>query len=167
MAIMIFVMFLAMLGFASVTNDTEHMTMLVGHSSSGTIITMLILIRFTKRFVVKSPVPVQDIEPKQRLAATLVQYALYFLMLLVPISGYLTARLHELPVMAFTAFNISQTEQNGYNEAAFAALRIVHETSIKVLMLLVAMHVGAALYHRWVKKDNVMNTMLRGPKKAK
>lgn len=167
MALLVFVMFMAMQGFGAVTNDTEHMAMLVGHSSIGTLISMLILIRLTKRFIVRSPVPVSDLPEKQVLAASIVQYSLYFMMIFVPLTGFLTARLHELPVMAFTAFNYSQTEINGYNETAFASLRLIHETGIKVLMVLVLMHVGAAFLHRFVKKDDDWSAMTRGEKKSK
>ena len=51
MALLIFVMFLALQGFQVGMTDTDRIEMLVGHSSIGTFITMLLLIRIVKRFV--------------------------------------------------------------------------------------------------------------------
>ena len=162
MAVLIFLMFLAGQGFASATTDEETITMLIGHSSIGTIITMLLIVRITKRFVLKSPRPVHNLQSFQQKAARAVQLSLYGVMVLVPVSGYLTGRLHELPVTPFTLINISQSAANGYQETAYIAARVIHETSIKLLMVLLVLHISAALYHRFVLKDTVLASMTRG-----
>lgn len=159
MAFLTILMFLAILGFASVTNVEEHKTMLVGHSSIGILISILILIRITKRFIRKDPKPLQDIKNWQRIAANIVQSALYFCMIFVPITGYLTARLHELPVKAFATFNLSQTSPDNYDQAAFNLIRQAHEIGIYLFMSLLVLHIGAALYHRLILKDSVFSTM--------
>lgn len=158
MAVLIFLMFFALQGFANVSTEEEHLTMLIGHSSMGTIISMLILTRIFKRFIKRDPVPEQPISALQRRAATSVQYALYALMVWVPVSGYLTARFHELPVMAFGAININA----GHNAELFELLRTLHAGGIRLLMLLLLLHIGAALFHVAVKRDGVMRSMLRG-----
>lgn len=162
LAALIFLMFFAILGFASVTTEEEHLTMLIGHSSMGTIISMLIVMRVLKRFVKRDPTPKLDLPKSQHLAARTVQYGLYFMMLWVPVTGYLTARVHELPVMAFGSINYNVM----HNEASFELLRQLHAGGIRVMMLLLVLHVGAALFHKFVKKDGVMASMTRGAKKG-
>ncbi len=161
MAVLVILMFFATFGFAGVQNVSEHKEMLVGHSSLGTLIALLIILRVQKRFIKKDPTPVQDIARWQQLASKRVQLALYFLMLFMPITGYLTANFHDLPVMVFGAFNLRQSAELGYDEEGFAMLRQIHELGSKLFMLLLVLHVGAAIYHRAVKKDGVLASMTK------
>jgi cytochrome b561 len=92
----------------------------------------------------------------QRLASKSVQFGLYFCMVFIPITGYLTARFHELPVRVFGNFDISQAVQKNYNQETFDTLRLIHESCIKLIMVLLVLHIGAALYHRLVRKDGVL-----------
>ena len=159
MAFLVLLMLLALVGFAQEMTVEEQMTMLTGHSSIGTIISLLLLVRITKRFVKKSPRP-QHIMPRwQQLAAKSTQLGLYFCMVFIPVTGYLTARFHELPVKVFGNFDISQATQQSYNQATFDTLRLAHELGIKLIMVLLVLHIGAVFYHRLVKKDGVLASM--------
>ena len=84
-------------------------------------------------------------------------YVIYGLLVLIPITGYLTARLHELPVNAFASFNLNAGLP--YDSEAFLNMRLIHETFIKSLMFVLAGHIGAALMHGFIKKDNVLKSM--------
>ncbi len=159
MAILILLMLLAVMGFASVTNNQEHMEMLMGHSSLGTLVGLFLILRIFKRFIKKSPIPEQDLPKLQQRVAKTVQYALYGLMVWIPVTGYLTARFHELPVMAFGRFNLSNASQTMYNPELFDALRLGHEIGTKLIMVLLVLHIGGAFYHKLVKKDQVMRSM--------
>lgn len=159
MAMLIFLMFFAAIGFAKAITEEERLAMLTGHSSIGILISLLLVLRVTKRFIKKSPTPVQSIAQWNRLAAKVVQRGLYFCMIYIPVTGFLTARLHELPVRPFGLINISQSQQ-GFDQSAFFWMRLAHEAGIKLIMLLLVLHIGAALYHRVYKKDNVLKSML-------
>ena len=159
---LILLMLLAKLGFASAITVEDKVAMLIGHSSIGSILTLFILIRLIKRFVIKSKRPVQNIVNWQRKLATAVQMILYFCMLMIPVTGYLTASLHKLPVMAFTLFNVSQVTASTYDEAAFLFIRGLHESLITLLIIMLIVHIGAALFHKFIKKDAVMSSMTPG-----
>ena len=161
MAVLILLMLVAVVGFASVTNNQEHMEMLMGHSSLGILVSIFLLIRLFKRFVKKSPMPEHDLPELQKRLSKLVQYGLYALMIWIPVTGYLTARFHELPVMAYGSFNLSSISNGAgvYSAELFDALRLGHEIGTKLIMLLLVMHIGAAFYHKLVKKDQVMKSM--------
>lgn len=88
--------------------------------------------------------------------------ALYLCLIMIPLTGYLTANLHQLPVMAFTLFNLSQASGANFNEANFLFMRGVHETFINGLIALLVIHIGAALFHKFIKKDTVMSSMTPG-----
>ncbi len=159
MAILMMLMLFAVLGFAQVTTPQEHLEMLTGHSSIGTLITILLIVRISKRFIKRDPKPVQNIAHWQKLASSAVQLGLYFCMVFVPLTGYLTARFHELPVNVFGFLDISQSGQQAFNQETFDMIRLSHEWGTKVIMVLLVLHIGAVLYHRLIKQDGVLASM--------
>ncbi len=159
MAILVLLMFFAIVGFAQAITDEERMGMLVGHSSIGTLISIFIIIRIYKRFIKKDPIPQQNINNKQRQISFAVQYAIYLLLVLIPLTGYLTANFHEFPVMVFGNININGGRE--YNQTLFENLRLIHQIGIYSLMGLLTLHIGAALVHGIVKRDGVLGSMTR------
>ena len=159
MAILVMLMLFAAVGFAPGMPQSEHMEMLTGHSSIGTLVSILLIMRVAKRFVKRDPQPMQNIAHWQKLASKVVQLGLYFSLVFVPVTGYLTARFHELPVMVFGAFNLNQAGSQGFNQETFEMIRLAHELGTKMIMILLVLHIGGALYHRFVKKDDVLASM--------
>jgi len=49
-----------------------------------------------------------------------------------------------------------------HTPAMYAALRSAHSLLAYVLFATVLMHVGAALFHAWVRRDGVFRSMARG-----
>ena len=162
MAILVILMFMATFGFAQANTDAAKIEMLTGHSTIGSLIFILFVIRFSKRFVIKSPRPKHELAAVTTMAAKVGHLALYLLLFYVPVTGYLTARAHELPVYWFGQVNIATL--SGHNQASFDMLRNFHELGIKTLMVLVVLHISAALYHGLAKKDGVFSAMWPGRK---
>lgn len=155
LAVFILIMFFALQGFNPAMSDAERMQMLMGHSSIGTMISLLVLIRITKRFVLKHQRPSHPLPKWQARTAKLTHYALYALMLVVPITGYLSANVHSFDVLLFGHFPL-----NGHaNEQTFTFIRQIHAISVKALLALVLVHIAAALMHKLVRKDKVLSSM--------
>lgn len=148
-------MFLALQGFSSGMSDADRTMMLIGHSSIGTVIAMLILIRISKRFIFKHQRPALHKASIQATAAKLTHYCLYLFMVLVPLTGYLTANFHELPVQLFGSISLNGSA----NSETFTTLRFVHSTSVFILIALVSMHIVAALMHKFILRDNVLHSI--------
>jgi len=164
MAFLIILMLFALIGFANEMTIEEHKEMLIGHSSIGSIISILLLFRIIKRISKKSEIA-QIRQPKwQVITAKIVHFCLYLSMILVPVTGYLTARLHELPVMAFGSFKINASA-HVYSESSFEFMRNTHEFSIILLISLLTIHISAAICHKVILKDNVLKAMLPDLKK--
>ncbi len=159
MAALVILMFFGIIGFAQAITDEERMSMLLGHSSIGTLISIFVIIRIYKRFIKKDAVPSQNLSKIQRQASLTVQYAIYFLLVLIPFSGYLAANFHELPVMVFGYFNINGSRE--FNQNLFKNLRSIHQSGIYSLMGLLALHIGAALLHGIIIRDSVLGSMTR------
>lgn len=159
MAVLVLLMFFAIIGFEQAVTNDERIEMLMGHSSLGTIISLFVVIRIYKRFIKKDAVPVQNINKIARQISRIVQYAIYSLLVLIPLSGYLTANFHELPIMVFGQFNINGGR--AFNQDLFESLRSIHQAGIYSLMGLLVLHIGAALFHGLVKRDEVLGSMTR------
>jgi len=159
MAVLVLLMFFGIVGFAQAITDEDRMAMLVGHSSMGTLISILVVIRVYKRFVKKDAVPNQHISKLKRQASLTVQFGIYLLLILIPLSGYLTANFHEFPVMVFGSFNINS--DLAFDQDLFENLRSIHQLGIYSLMGLLVLHIGAALYHGIVLRDGVLGSMTR------
>lgn len=159
---LVLLMLLAKLGFASAITPDDKIAMLIGHSSIGSILTFFIILRIIKRFIIKTERPAQAISTWQKRLSGTVHLALYFCLIMIPLTGYLTASLHQLPVMPFTLLNLSQVSGEGYNEAEFLLFRGIHENLINFLMALIVLHIGGALFHKFIKKDDVMGSMTPG-----
>jgi cytochrome b561 len=123
----------------------------------------------TERWTIDERKPIASTHPlpkMQSIAAKSMQYALYICMILIPVTGILTAQQHELPVNAFGSFNISAASVGTYNEAAFLSMRSIHSMAVNGFMFLLLGHIGAALFHGFIKKDGVLKSMLFSRKKA-
>jgi len=162
MAILVILMFMATLGFAQAKTDAARIEMLTGHSTIGSLIFLLFVIRFSKRFIFKSPRPKHDLDALTNLAAKLGHLTMYILLFYVPVTGYFTARAHELPVYWFSQLNIAKVSD--HNQASFDMIRSFHELGVKALMMLVVIHIVAALFHGLAKKDGVFGSMWPGRK---
>jgi cytochrome b561 len=154
MALLIVAMLVFGQRFATEMTDADRTFSLAGHSSLGVLVVLLLAIRIAMRVTGAAKRPAHPLPPLMATASKAVQYGLYALMIYLPVTGILAARVHTLPVTPFGAFNVANP-----NEAAFAALRPWHEFGTKALMLLLALHIGAALYHAFVRKDRVMRAM--------
>ncbi|MGB0900003.1 MAG: cytochrome b [Psychrobium sp.] len=163
MAFLILLMLFAFVGFNPELTQEERMEMLVGHSTIGTIISVLLLWRVFKRFIQREARPDNELTGWQKRVAKVVHYGLYVMMIIVPMTGYLTANLHKLPVLVFANFNIGNVGDVGHFDLeAFTLMREIHQMAILTLVMLLLLHIGGALYHRFVKKDHVFSSMLRG-----
>jgi cytochrome b561 len=93
-------------------------------------------------------------------AARVAHYALYALLVAVPIAGIVVqfARGDALPV--FGVFEISSP---WLVDRAFArSVKEVHEVLANALVIFAGLHAGAALVHHWVFRDRTLVRMLPG-----
>lgn len=145
-------------GLISGATDTPEVTqsMLAVHSSIGTVVLVLAIFRAAWRLTHPIPAPLPA-PGAQIIAASVTHGLLYFLLFALPVTGYigLAARgraitifgLFDLPRLVPLSRSLSSTSQS------------LHDNGQYVLYMLLAMHVGAALYHQYVVKDRIMARM--------
>ena len=126
------------------------------HKSIGITILLLSIARLALRLALRRPAEFG--ESAQRLAARLVHWAFYGIMILAPLSGWIivsTARL-KVPTMLFGAVPWPHLPlPAAFNQPADLA----HTLLVWSLPALIALHVGAVLYHLR-NRDEVPGRML-------
>ncbi len=152
-ALLVGLMLIAGQRFGGEMAESDRAFSLLAHSTLGVLVVALVLVRLACRFSGMARSPASALSPAQKTISRLVQGALYVLLLALPVTGFLTARAHELPVKVFGLVNIS-----GGGADSFERLRQVHETLTWLLIALLVLHIAAGLIHA-VKRDGVMNGM--------
>ena len=134
------------------------------HKSFGMLLFLVVLWRLGRRIVAGVPEPSPHLTTFQRNASELVHSWLYGLMLLMPIAGYVLVAAFPAPLDFFglTAPNVIQPDRA---LSGFAA--DVHFTIAVALGFLIAVHVSAALYHHFVRKDDVLSRMIPSLKRKR
>jgi cytochrome b561 len=127
------------------------------HISFGITILILILLRFVWRLT--HPVtPESSLPPWQRLSSEVVHWMLYVFVLATTVSGWLFASFRGWSVSFFYLFPMPMLSSD--NAAAGKAIDGLHQAAEWSLLVLIGVHVAAALAHIFVYRDRVMQRML-------
>jgi cytochrome b561 len=129
------------------------------HISVGMTILVLIVLRFVWRLT--HPVaPESSIPPWQRLTSEVVHWALYVLVLATAITGWLFASFRGWGVSFFYLLPMPMLASD--NAAAVKAIDGLHQAMEWALLVVIGLHVAAALVHIFVYRNRVMQRMLPG-----
>jgi cytochrome b561 len=128
------------------------------HKSLGVLILILMILRLINRLVVGAPIPDPNIPAWQKTASAIVHTALYALLLAMPLVGYVANSAYGAPTPFFGLFNLPAIVSQ--NEALSKQLFTLHRWAGFNVILLVLAHVGAALHHYLIRRDNVLHRML-------
>ncbi|WP_266160513.1 cytochrome b, partial [Dyella silvatica] len=139
--------------------DPGHDAVLFYHASIGSLIFMLAVFRLCWRATHKPPALPATIASWQRTAAHILHWVLYTLMLLVPLTGYMHRMAGGHPVSFFGIGYLPVLI--GKNEPLRLLTDTLHVCLVWVLCILVVGHIGAALKHRFIDRDGVIQRMLR------
>ena len=143
-----------------IKRDTKPDTLINLHLSVGVLILAVAVIRLAWRVTHGEPAPQDGVPPWQLQSARIVHWLLYLLLFVVPILGWINASWRGLPIIMF-----------GLELPKLIATRVpgwgwtgdVHGLLANyVLLALVGLHVAAALYHYFVRRDGVLQRMLPG-----
>ncbi len=129
------------------------------HKSFGVMVLILVLIRIINRLFKTPPALPSSISPLEKNLAHLGHFALYILMLLTPISGYLTSVSFGFPVHFFGIELPALVEKNFDHGKIFAE---AHEVLSYSLLAVVIIHILAVIKHRFFDRpeNDVLQRML-------
>lgn len=130
-----------------------------GHKLAGVILLLLIVVRLVYRFAHGAPPDEPTLEPWQRVVSHLTHWAIYALLLVVPVLGWIGVSLYPA-LDIFGLFKLPGLVAP--NQPASSNVFLLHKLGAFALIGLAGMHVGAALFHYVIRKDGVLNRMLPG-----
>ena len=138
---------------------TEREQIIMVHSGLGTLVLVLMLIRWPWRLTHDVPGPTPVMSSLQHQLSVVMHWALYVLLPLQVVFGIGQAMfLTDYEVLAFGLIPYSALAEDSAGIAR--VFHIAHGLNSKLLTLLVLGHIGAALYHHFVQKDDVLRRML-------
>jgi cytochrome b561 len=127
------------------------------HVSFGIVILTLIVLRFVWRLT--HPVaPESSLPPWQRLSSEAVHWLLYVLVLATTVSGWLFASFRGWSLSFFYLFPLPMLASD--NAEAGKAMDGLHQAAEWSLLVVIGLHVAAALAHIFIYRDRVMQRML-------
>lgn len=128
------------------------------HKSVGITIFALAILRLIWRWLNPVP-PMPSSAPRwQQYAARVSHFALYSLLLLMPLFGWLMSSARNFPVSWFGQFTLP--DLIGPDERAYEFFHEGHEFLAQVLFFLAILHAAAALKHHFIDRDDVLMRML-------
>lgn len=128
------------------------------HKLVGVLILVLVVGRLLYRSTRGAPPPEPSLDAWQRSVSGLVHWALYALLVAAPIAGYVGISMFP----ALDVFGLKLPALTGPDKEGAKTAFLIHGWLVMALVALVAMHVGAALFHYFVRKDDVLGRMVPG-----
>jgi len=130
------------------------------HKSTGAILIPIILIRIFYRWGHPAPALPADIPVIQQYAAYTTHYLLYALVVVQVFLGWIATAAYPAPVPIYGLFDLPSIWPE--NRALSEQLLAIHKVVGISIAIVAAMHIGAALYHHFVRKDRVLMRMISG-----
>lgn len=133
---------------------------MTAHKSLGITLLLLVILRLLWRWQHPAPPPPPNSRLWEIRAMWLSHALLYSLMIALPLSGWLAASTSIVPwkLWWIIPWPAIAAPDPGLHDLAGE----VHEVLLKILIAVLAVHIGAALQHHFLKRDDVMLRMWRG-----
>ncbi|SMH46110.1 cytochrome b [Azospirillum agricola] len=139
---------------------TQPETLINLHLSVGALILFVLLCRLLWRLTHPAPPPPAGLPGWQNLISALVHWLLYALLVIVPVLGWMNASARGWTVTLFSAVPLPSLVADGSPLGRSSG--DVHVALSYLLLAAAGLHVVAALYHRFLLRDDVMRRMLPG-----
>ncbi|MFD2229601.1 cytochrome b [Alkalimarinus sediminis] len=138
--------------------DSMYRTAPFVHKSVGVLLFLLMAFRLFWRFVSPAPASLATHKNWEKKLAHIVHIALYLLLFVIMVSGYLISTADGRPVSVFGWFEVPAIISGIDNQEDIAGE--VHEILAYVLIAIVGFHAIGALKHHFLDKDRTVLRML-------
>jgi len=130
------------------------------HKSLGVLLLSLMLLRLAWRLTNATPRLSGDLHKIYQLAAHAGHYSLYLLLILMPLSGWLMSSSAGFSVSVFGWFTLPDLVEADKSLNHF--FHTAHFFIAWAIIIVVVVHVAAALWHHFCRHDNVLKRMMPG-----
>lgn len=135
------------------------------HKSIGFVVLALSLFRLAWRLTHPAPPLPVSLPGWEKAAAQATHWSFYALMIIMPMSGWIFSSAGKYPLTFFGLFDIPKLAVEKGSALAGGANE-AHEILGFVWAGLLVIHIGAALRHHYILKDNVLTRMWRSAPEA-
>lgn len=127
------------------------------HKLIGMILLLVVVLRLGYRLVHGAPADEPTLEAWHRIASAINHWGLYVLLIVVPVLGWLGVSYYP----ALDVFGVLKLPGLvAANQKTAEVVFQYHGLAAFLLFAFAGMHVGAALYHYLIRKDNVLARMI-------
>ncbi len=126
------------------------------HKSIGICLGFLILWRLGWRVTHSVPAPPIGNTDFQNKLSQWAHRALYVCMVVLPVSGFMGSSFSPYPVKFFGLPLPKLWEPSPEGKELFSE---IHEVSAFIMMIIIILHISAAIWHQWVKRDGLLSRM--------
>ena len=156
MAVCVLAMLFIGVGMVS-TIAPKYLALIAIHKTLGTAILVLALFRLGVRVRSGAPALPADLPGPMKLAAHLSHFALYGLMILMPLLGWAMLSAANYPIVLWGGLRLPPIAP--VSEQLHTLLWSAHVYLAFAFYALVLLHVAAALFHALVRHDGVFSSM--------
>ena len=129
------------------------------HKSFGLTLLVLAVLRLLWRLSERRPA-LPPMPAWQARGAAFTHVALYALLFAIPLSGWLFNSAAGFPLQWFELVNLPAL--TGANAGLKVTAKALHEGGVTVLLIILALHSGAALKHHFLDRDRTLASMTPG-----
>ena len=158
MAVLILTMLFV--GIGMVASLSLRPSLISLHRPIGIAILLLVIVRLINRLRHHPPPLPSDLSALQALGAKASHWLLYSLMFAMPLVGWAMLSAGGYPVTMFGGLVLPPIAS--HNASVYSVLRSAHTWLALLLFATVLLHLAAALFHAWVRRDGVFSSMARG-----
>lgn len=132
------------------------------HKSFGITVLLLSVFRLIWRLTHKAPSLPDGMKTWEVTAAKITHIGFYVLMIGVPLLGWAMVSASRLPIENQLFYLIPLPDMPGVSPSEVVETRIknLHKLGAKLILLLFVLHVGAALKHHFITKDDTLRRMI-------
>jgi cytochrome b561 len=159
MAICILAMLFIGVGMVS-TIMPKYVPLLITHKTLGFAILVLAVLRIVVRLRSGTPPLPIDLPAPMKLGAVLSHYALYALMLGMPLIGWAMQSAGNIPVLLLGGIHLPAILSP--DAGLYTLLKTAHIYLAFAFFALILLHIAAGLFHALIRRDGVFESMTTG-----
>lgn len=163
-------MFLLILGMLIVglsldsIDDKALRSIVIGlHKSTGLLVLTLVCLRALWALMNPKPGSAPGTSPMEHVAERGGHLALYFLMFAMPITGWVMSTAAGYIPDFYGLFSVA-APGIAKNKPLSELFGQAHEILAWTIIVVVSGHIAAAMYHHYIRKDNILRRMIPGSK---
>ena len=142
---------------AATNFDALTNTLYSNHKLGGFLLLWIVIARLAYRLAKGAPPDEPSLETWQKAVAHLTHWGIYGLLLAVPLLGWLGVSFY--PALGLP-FGLNLPGLVAADQKMAERVFLLHKLGAILLGLAVLSHIGAALFHHFIRKDNVLRRMM-------